>query len=137
LNSCVENSVPNEVVKNLVLAIFSDMQIDVADSGFAKKKDTLFDGIRSEFVENGYTDIPHILFWNLRSTSGFPSLSSTENTTMLSGFSASLMNDFSKRGMEAIREYSPYESMVESFEKKRYSILEREFQEIFHFPIDV
>lgn len=137
LNSCVENSVPNEVVKNLVLAIFSDMQIDVADSGFAKKKDTLFEGIRREFVENGYTNIPHILFWNLRSTSGFPSLSSTENTTMLSGFSASLMNDFSKRGMEAIREYSPYESMVESFEKKRYSILEREFQEIFHFPIDV
>jgi hypothetical protein len=126
LDACVENSVPPEAVKNLVLAVFSDMQIDSADRAISGKNAfTFFEGIKGMFAEKGYTEIPHILFWNLRSTDGFPTLSSTENTTMLSGFSASLLNDFASRGMEAIREFSPYESMVASFEKRRYSSLER------------
>ncbi len=126
LDACVENSVPPEAVKNLVLAVFSDMQIDSADRAISgSRSHTFFEGIKGMFAEKGYTEIPHILFWNLRSTNGFPTLSSTENTTMLSGFSASLLNDFASRGMEAIREFSPYMSMVKSFEKRRYSSLER------------
>ena len=70
------NIEPNEV-KNLTLCILSDMQIDNTLMG--KSFNTLYDNIKLLFNNAGLQtkfktpyEPPHILFWNLRKTIGFP-----------------------------------------------------------------
>jgi hypothetical protein len=74
---------------------------------------------------------PHILFWNLRSTSGFPALSSQPNCSMMSGFSPSLLNLFCNQGIDALQSCSPWSILVKTLEAERYKILEEKlFQEV-------
>ena len=73
LKSLIEKQVPPEDTEGLVFAIFSDMQINEADSSF-KKNNSMIDNIKNMYQLAGYP-CPHILFWNLRSTYGFPTLS--------------------------------------------------------------
>jgi hypothetical protein len=68
---------------------------------------------------------PHIIFWNLRKTSGFPVSGGTKNFTMLSGYSAILLNAFYDKGAEALREYSPYRMIEDLLANERYKSLER------------
>jgi hypothetical protein len=73
---------------------------------------------------------PHILFWNLRSTSGFPALSSQQNASMMSGFSAAMLNLFCEQGIESLQACSPWSIFLKGLENDRYSIMEikaREF----------
>ena len=46
---------------------------------------------------------PHIVFWNLRKTTGFPSLSTDQNVSMLSGFSPALLYVFCEKGVASRR----------------------------------
>ena len=73
---------------------------------------------------------PHILFWNLRSTSGFPTLSTQSNTSMMSGFSPSLLNLFCEQGIDALQACTPWSQLEKSLENKRYRIMEEKFQEL-------
>jgi hypothetical protein len=74
---------------------------------------------------------PHILFWNLRSTSGFPTLSNQPNTSMMSGFSPSLLNLFCEQGMNALESCTPWSLLLNSLENERYRIMsDRLHQEI-------
>jgi ABC-type amino acid transport substrate-binding protein len=73
---------------------------------------------------------PHILFWNLRSTSGFPVLSSQKNTSMMSGFSAALLNLFCDEGMNALKSCTPWSLLLKSLDNERYSILGNKLEEI-------
>jgi hypothetical protein len=66
---------------------------------------------------------PHILFWNLRSTSGFPTLSSQANASMMSGFSPALLNLFCDQGMEALQSCTPWSLLEQSLDNPRYHIL--------------
>ena len=64
-------------VQNMVLVILSDMQMDLAKQ--RRGRTTLLDKIKQKYAdaENALFGepykVPHILFWNLRSTSRFPS----------------------------------------------------------------
>jgi len=71
---------------------------------------------------------PHIIFWNLRSTSGFPTLSTQPNVSMLSGFSASFLNLFCEQGMEALESITPWAQLERTLENERYNIM-KEFIE--------
>jgi hypothetical protein len=82
LDSCVTSNLPDSIVSNMVLAIFSDMQIDFGDSN-VQPLSSMYDNIKKMYKDAGYSSVPHILFWNLRSTTGFPSLS--ENPVGLLG----------------------------------------------------
>ena len=122
-DACVEKNVPPHEVKNLVLAIFSDMQIDVADSSAR----TMDEDIRKMFHDAGLRSkfkkpyqAPHRLFWNLRTTDGFPCLSVEKNTSMMSGFSPSLLNSFQEKGMEVLENYTPWNMMLDQLEDQRY-----------------
>jgi hypothetical protein len=130
LDSIVENKLPAEVVQEMVLAIFSDMQMDAACGGGAPNE-ALYEEIRRRYVLAGlevcgtpYTP-PHILFWNLRSTSGFPTTSVTKNTTMLSGFSAALLNTFCEKGVQELQEATPWKTLQEQVDAVRYYQLEK------------
>ena len=120
LDALIAQKVPPKDVEGLVLAIFSDMQINVADRSY---KTSMRDTIHRMYQYAGYT-CPHILFWNLRSTSGFPSLSSTPNTSMMSGFSPALLNVFCEKGLEALQMATPWNMMLETLDQERYLTLD-------------
>ncbi len=137
LNAIVEAKMSSEDVEDMVLAIFSDMQIDEGD-GCDKK--VLYDAMKTKYAEAGIKvngkpyNPPHILFWNLRSTSGFPTLSSEPNTSMMAGFSPALLNLFCNEGVESLKTCTPWSLLMKSVNLDRYKIMEDKFYDEFVNP---
>jgi hypothetical protein len=134
LDAIIANKLKPEDVKDMVLAIFSDMQMD--ESGCGHNPKPLMESIKEMYEEAGLRlhgkpfEPPHILFWNLRSTNGFPALSTMNNCSMMSGFSPALLNLFCEKGLEALETCSPWSLLIESLNKDRYSILDKYIREI-------
>mgnify|MGYP002870377532 CR=1 FL=1 len=124
LDVIVQNRLSVEDVENMVLVILSDMQIDCAETG-----KTMFEFIEQEYHAAGMKvhgkpySLPHIVFWNLNTTSGTPVLSSTKNTSMMSGSSPALLQQFCDNGIEALRGFTPWKSMLDQLNNERYEIL--------------
>ena len=118
LDTLVKNSVPPEDAKNLVLAVFSDMQIDAAKTRSGTPQ-AMHSRIKDLYAKHGY-EPPHVLYWNLRTTDGFPSVTTEKNVTMLSGFSPVLLNVLESKGMSALAEYTPYRMLSEMLESPRF-----------------
>tara|TARA_Y100000816_G_scaffold291760_1_gene284224 strand:- start:2874 stop:4673 length:1800 start_codon:yes stop_codon:yes gene_type:complete len=108
----------SEDVADMVLVIFSDMQIDYSTNEDINQP--MWDHIKSYYASHGFNKIPTILFWNLRSTTGFPVHSNEKNTMMFSGYSPALFNTFCEKGMEAIEKYNPWNCFMEQLNHKRY-----------------
>ena len=87
-------------------------------------------GLRSMY-RRPYT-LPHIIFWNLRTTSGFPQLSSTLNTSMLSGSNSNLFDLFQEKGSNFLEELTPWKLLQESLNNKRYEKFDKIVQENFN-----
>lgn len=127
LDVIVQNNMPPTDVENMVLAVFSDMQIDVASR---ENMNTMFQQITRMYADAGmlsqwkqpYTP-PHILFWNLTKTTGFPCLSSQNNITMLSGYSSVLLNEFTDKGVDVLKEYTPIKMINDILKKPRYDLM--------------
>lgn len=140
LDACVAMNVPDEVVSNMILAIFSDMQIDCItnhpdescnkNASFSDRMLSMHERIKAMYLEAGYSGVPHILFWNLRHTGGFPTLSTMPNATMFAGFSPMLLNSFCEKGKEALQQQTPWDSLIDSLSNPRYDILERQILEL-------
>ena len=132
LNAIVETNLKPEDVEDMVLAIFSDMQMDEADT----EGMSLYDKIAEKYSSTGMRlhgkpfKPPHILFWNLRSTSGFPTLSTQKNASMMSGFSPALLNLFCDQGIEALQSCSPWTLLVQSLENERYKMMGDKISEV-------
>ena len=126
LDVCVQNKLAARDVEDMVLVILSDMQIDVADRD--AYSETMWQKIERKYADAGRRAIgvpykpPHILFWNLRHTDGFPVLSEQKNCTMFSGFSPALLNSFMEVGMEAIKECSPWNMLKNQLSSPRYNL---------------
>jgi hypothetical protein len=126
LNAIIENKMPEEDVQDLVLVILSDMQMD---SGDTCNKQALYDTMKEKYqiagirVQGKPYKPPHILFWNLRSSHGFPSLSTQPNCSMMSGFSPALLNLFCDQGLDALQSSTPWSLLEKSLENERYKIL--------------
>jgi hypothetical protein len=129
LDACVQQKLEPEVVAKMVLAIFSDMQVDEARGGDIG---SLYEVMEQKYADAGIRAVgkpytpPHILFWNLRSTNGFPSLSTQKNVSMMSGFSPVLLNLFCEKGMDAFLSCTPWSMLIESLNNPRYLRLEHE-----------
>lgn len=125
LTIIAQQKMPVDQVKKITLVIFSDMMIDAADKNY----DSMHAMIEKKYAETGKRvvgepyQVPHILFWNLRSTNGFPNLAKQKNTTMLSGFSPMLLNLFCEKGVEGLEDYTPWKMLVESLDHPRYNML--------------
>ena len=120
LDALVEKKVPPEEADGMVLAIFSDMQIDQADKKFTEK--SMMEVIETMYQDAGYP-CPHILFWNLRSTTGFPTLSTQKGASMMSGFSPTLLNLFCEKGIDALQSATPWNMMLELLNNPRYKTI--------------
>lgn len=134
LDSIVLNKLKPDDVEDMVLGIFSDMQIDDAHDGKTGNMETMMDRIERRYAEEGTKlwgkpfKAPHILFWNLRSTSGFPALSLQKNASMMSGFSPALLNLFCEQGLEALQSCTPWSLFKKSLDNPRYQVLEDEMR---------
>jgi hypothetical protein len=80
-----------ELPKGLV--IFSDMQFNYA-SPEETQSGSCMNKIECMWQKAGYSTSPKIVFWNLASSSTFPSSAKTKNVEMLSGFSQHLAHSF-------------------------------------------
>ena len=126
LDSVIQNKLSPEEVQDMVLVILSDMQIDAGD-GCDKK--VLYEKIQAKYAAAGVRlygepfKPPHILFWNLRSTSGFPSMSNQPNVSMMAGFSPALLNQFCEQGMDAFQSCTPWSVLEQGLENERYKIM--------------
>jgi len=132
LDAILTNKMDPDDVQDMILVILSDMQMDAADKhGLA-----LYDSIKLKYQEAGLRSEykkpykpPHILFWNLRSTGGFPSLSTQQNASMLSGFSPALLNLFCDKGLDALQSCTPWSVLEQTLENERYKIMSNRINE--------
>jgi|UniRef100_A0A6C0ALV8 hypothetical protein len=125
LDAIVRNNIPPDAVEKMVLAIFSDMQFDY---NIASGWDTQYQSIKNQFSEAGLQsvykkpyNVPHILFWNLRKTNGFPCLSNEQNVTMLSGYNSTLINVFCNKGFDELKNTTSFQQIMEILNNERYS----------------
>ena len=131
LKVIVEKKLSASAVQDMVLAMFSDMQINMADSSYDKNQQ-MYDVIDKKYADAGITvngtpyTTPHILFWNLRSTDGFPALSTQLNASMLSGFSPALLNTFCEKGWEELQSLTPWNTLKSQIDNPRYDCLQYE-----------
>ena len=140
LNTAIASEISPESLGETTLVIFSDMQIDTAINSHSiynyqysptetnSNLNTLFENIKAKYDAAGKRSIfkkaypvPHIIFWNLRSTNGFPNLSETKNTSMLSGSSPNLLNLFIDKGPKILDELTPWKLLQECLENTRYT----------------
>ena len=132
LDAIIRNEIPPKDIENMILAVYSDMQIDTCKfSGPYQNMNTMFENITKMFSDVGLSSKfkipykpPHILFWNLRKTNGFPALTSQKNVTYLSGYSSALLNIFCNKGIKGLQESSPQDTLKELLSNSRYDILE-------------
>ena len=133
-----DNKLSREVAENLVLVVFSDMQMNNASKSIndLSERATLFENIKQLFAKMGERlygqpcKAPHIVFWNLRKTTGFPSLSTDQNVSMMSGFSPALLNVFCEKGVDGLQQYNPWNTLLDSLNNKRYSGYDRVFKQV-------
>lgn len=112
-----------EEVANMTLIILSDMQID--ESTYPNQcTDTLYANIEKLYRNSGFNTPPHIVFWNLRKTTGFPVKSNQKNVTMISGFSSVLLNQFCEKGVDILKNYDGYTMIREILNSSRYDQME-------------
>ncbi len=132
LEAIIENKLAAEDVEDMVLVILSDMQMDQADNGTK----SLMESIERSYADAGVRvcgkpyKAPHILFWNLRSTSGFPTLSTQQNASMMSGFSPALLNLFCEEGISTLQSCTPWSLFRKSLDLERYQILDKKLREV-------
>lgn len=132
LDAIVTHKLKPEDVEDMVLAIFSDMQMDQADS----RSTSIMATIESQYAEAGIRlwgkpfKAPHILLWNLRSTTGFPTLSTQKNASMMSGFSPALLKIFCEEGLSALQSCTPWSLFMKSLSNERYKPLDKHIREV-------
>ena len=114
-----QNNIPAADVANMTLVILSDMQINATE----RNTDTLHKRIKQLYANAGFETPPHVVFWNLRKTTGFPTKSDEPNVTMISGFSSVVLNHFCQKGVDVLRNYSGYIMFQEIVGSTRYDKL--------------
>jgi hypothetical protein len=131
LTAIVNAKLPAEEVEDMVLTILSDMQMNSAGSF----NDTMMDVIKDKYAQAGMEVCgkpykpPHILFWNLRSTDGFPTLSTEKNASMVSGFSAALLNSFCEEGLSSLENCTPWSMLIDNLNNPRYMVLDSQLRQ--------
>jgi hypothetical protein len=126
LNAIIESKLTPIEVKDMTLVILSDMQIN---DTFIGKNTTMYDSIQKKFYETGIRlykkpfKLPHIVFWNLGNTSGFPCLSCQNNISMISGYNPTVLNVFCKNGIRETMNCTPWNCLEKILMNDRYAIM--------------
>ena len=88
------------------------MQIDTADENY----DCMHEKIKQLFHDAGLKTTharpykpPHIIYWNMSCTTGFPALSTMENVSMISGYNSVMLNTLYCHGRNGLQECNAME----------------------------
>ena len=125
LDSFITMKLLPEEVSDFILLFASDMQADATSN--EDYTSTLHEEIVNKFKVAGIEfcgkpyPVPHIVYWNLRATNGFPVLSTSTNITMVSGYNASLLNLFCEEGISKMRETTGWDNFILMLEAERYN----------------
>jgi hypothetical protein len=130
---------PEKQVAEMGIIIFSNMNF-IKEQNQDQTQDfiTVYEAIKHKYenagkkaINKAYT-MPHIVFWNMESTHGFPCLSIHPNVTMISGNNPKLLNLFQDKmeKMYCSETYhpniTPFTKMKECLKNARYKCLEEE-----------
>jgi len=113
----VQSEMKREDIKNMKFIILSNWELD-------ENKETVYENMQTMFKEIGC--MPRMLMWNLKSTTGFPSVSLFQNVSMVSGYNPRLLHLFCQENSCYSSNYTPWNFFVKSLKNKRYEILEKE-----------
>lgn len=123
--ACVDQNMSPATVADLTFVLLSDMQIDEADRG---ARHCLDSEIREIFARAGMRSryhapypAPHIVYWNMKSTKGFPTTSFSLNTTMLSGYSPALLSCLADKTRDQLTKMTPFACLMEQLSIERYA----------------
>lgn len=119
LHTCISNEVENDDLGKYTLFIFSDMQFNECCND---SETLLIDKVSQLYKQHGYTNIPYLIFWNLRTTNNFPSIEKTPNCTKLSGNSAMLFKLFMNTSLDTIKTMTNWTLLKEILDNPRYQI---------------
>jgi len=138
LDVVVESKMPREQVEEMKVIIFSNMQVNNnKDSDFS----CLYEAIKTKYEEAGVKAVqrpykmPHVIFWNLESSDGFPALSIHPNVSMISGYNPKMLNLFCDKvsiGSPCGRS-TPYTKLKELLNSKRYKCMGEELKKRIYF----
>jgi hypothetical protein len=126
LNAIIQAKLEPAEVEDMVLVILSDMQIEEGDS---TANWAMYEAIQHKYSEAGMRlynvpfKAPHIVFWNLRSTSGFPCLTYQKNVSMMSGYSPVILNSFFEEGLPSLKSLTPWTCLEKMLMTDRYDIM--------------
>jgi len=138
LDVLVETKMPREQVEEMSVIIFSNMQVNNnKDREFA----SLYEAVKTKYEEAGIKAIqrpykmPHIIFWNLESSDGFPALSIHSGVSMISGYNPKMLNLFCDKVSigSPCGTSTPYTKLKELLNSKRYKCMEEELKKRFYF----
>ena len=137
LETIVESKMPEKQVAEMGIIIFSNMKF-IKEQSQVQDFITVYEAIKRKYenagqkaINKAYT-LPHIVFWNMESTHGFPCLSIHPNVTMISGNNPKLLNLFQDKmeKMYCSETYhpniTPFTKMKECLKNARYKCLEEE-----------
>ena len=138
LKAYIQMNIDPDNVENVCLVILSDMQIDNAHNEGPRLMDTMFDVMNAKFAEVGNASVfkkpyklPTIVFWNLRLTKGFPVTSYTQNTIMISGFSPIILNLLVDKGVDGLKEFTPWKMFIKTINHERYNSFDGKMLDFF------
>lgn len=112
LNAAKQSNASQSELPEL-LYIISDMQFD---SQMSNCGETNFETAQREFSEAGY-ELPHVVFWNVRSSEGQPATKFDNRVTLISGQSQSTFQ-------YALAGKTPLQSMMDILDSDRYAQIE-------------
>jgi hypothetical protein len=125
LEHIMKVKMPVDEVSELKLVVLSDMQFNGNQHNLSQ---TIDEKIKMNFAEAGmkihnrpYTP-PKIVFWNLRLTSGFPTVSYAENMCMISGYNADLMDNFIETSGN-MASFDTFTLLEKTLNSERYNFL--------------
>jgi len=140
LDTIVESKMPEKKVAEMGIIIFSNMKF-IKEQSQVQDFMTVYEAIKHKYenagqkaINKAYT-LPHIVFWNMESSHGFPCLSIHPNVTMISGNNPKLLNLFQDKGITYCSEtyhpnITPFTKMKECLKNARYKCLKEEIVKI-------
>jgi len=132
VETMIENNHDNEILRNTTLVLLSDMQVE-DDTNNPDPTTGIYDVIQEKFTTaKGYKP-PHIIFWNVKKTNGFPTTPKQYNVSMLSGYNPIVLKTyFKKTTNEPNDTCNSWFLLKKLLGQKRYDFLEEYVQkEIF------
>lgn len=137
LDALIAAKVTPDEAGQVVLVVLSDMQIDGSNfngasswGGGGSWNDTAQAAVTRMWTDAGY-QVPHVVWWNLRKTTGFPTMTNAPNATMISGYSAAVLKSFEGKGIEALKDYTPENMFLDLLGHERLACLDAKFDQAY------